>query len=55
MSGLRRGHGIPGELHVNLEEVPKLELRYSRAQLEKMTFTSSTSAVGSRYMRWTGT
>ena len=36
MSGLRRGHGIPGELHVNLEDVRKLELRYSRAQPEKM-------------------
>jgi hypothetical protein len=36
MSGLRRGDGIPGELHVNLEDVRKLELRYSRAQPEKM-------------------
>ena len=36
MSSLRRGHGIPGELHVNLEDVRKLELRYSRVQPEKM-------------------
>ena len=33
---MRRGHGIPGELHVNLEDVSKLELRCSRAQPEKM-------------------
>jgi len=46
MSGLRRGHGIPGELHVNLEEVPKLELRYSRAQPEKMNL--SVEYVGGR-------
>jgi hypothetical protein len=36
MSGLRRGDGIPGELPVNPEDVRKLELRYSRAQPEKM-------------------
>ena len=36
MSGLRRGHGIPDEVHVNLEDVRRLELRYSRAQPEKM-------------------
>ena len=36
MSGLRRGHGIPGEVHGNLEDVRRLELRYSRAQPEKM-------------------
>jgi hypothetical protein len=36
MSGLRRGDGIPGELLVNLEDVRKLELRYSRAQPEKI-------------------
>ena len=36
MSGLRRGDGIPGELLVNLEDVRKLELRYSRAQSEKI-------------------
>jgi len=29
-------HGIPGELRVNLADVRKLELRYSRAQPEKM-------------------
>ena len=29
-------YGIPGELHVNLDDVRKLELRYSRAQPDKM-------------------
>ena len=36
MSGLRRGHGIPGELHVNLADVRHLELRYSRARPDKV-------------------
>ena len=36
MSGPRRGHGIPGELRLNLEDVRHLELRYSRARPEKM-------------------
>ena len=31
-----KGPRIPGELHVNPEDVRKLELRYSRAQPEKM-------------------
>ncbi len=46
MSGLRRGHGIPGELHVDLEDARKLELRYSRAQPEKMNL--SVEYVGGR-------
>jgi len=46
MSGLRRGHGIPGELHVNLEEVRHLELRYSRAQPDKVDL--SVVYVGAR-------
>jgi len=29
-------YGIRGELHVNLDDVRKLELRYSRAQPDKM-------------------
>ena len=36
MSGPRGDHGIPGEMHVDLEDVRHLELRYSRAQPEKM-------------------
>jgi hypothetical protein len=35
-SGPRRDHGIPGEMHVDLEDVRHLTLRYSRAQPEKM-------------------
>ena len=46
MSGLRRGDAIPGELLVNLEDVRKLELRYSRAQPEKMNL--SVEYVGGR-------
>ena len=36
MSDPRREHGIPGEQRVSLEDVRHLELRYSRAQPEKM-------------------
>ena len=36
MSDPRRDHGIPGEQRVSLEDVRHLELRYSRAQPEKM-------------------
>jgi hypothetical protein len=35
-SGPRMDHSRPGELRVNLEDVRKLELRYSRAQPDKM-------------------
>ena len=36
MSDPRRDHGIPGEQRVSLEDVRHLELRYSRAQPEKI-------------------
>jgi hypothetical protein len=36
MSEPRMDHGSPGELPVNLDDVRNLELRYSRAQPDKM-------------------
>ena len=41
-----KGPRHPGELHVNLEDVRHLELRYSRAQPEKMNL--SVEYVGGR-------
>ncbi len=38
--------GMPGELHVNLEDVRRLELRYSRARPDKMEM--SVEYVGGR-------
>ena len=35
MSDPRRDHGIPGEQRVSLENVRRLELRYSRVRPEK--------------------
>ena len=39
MSGSHKEPGIPGRLRFNLEQVRHLQMRYSRAQPDKMTLS----------------
>ena len=39
MSGSHKDPGIPGELRVNLDDVRHLDVRYSRAQSDKVNLS----------------